>query len=278
VRKPTDGQLAIGALIAFAFWIFVVLPLLYYPRQEAPQYNQGVANREQQSKAVGNEPPTFIPLKLFIVAGRDELAEYCASIPKAEKQNWARGYICDVKIIDTYIAAFNGLLVMVTVGLIIVGSLTIRKMRDTEERQLRAYLYVENAYYEFAGGTCKITFGAKNFGLTPAHRVTISSIAKVVDWNDGSPTIPFATAEDEKQWGSMAPNGDFVDYEAEEVAFSVLSRGKVAYLVGVISYEIVFSRTRKTTHFRYYVGGDAPPDAEFAKGEMNIDAEGNDAT
>jgi hypothetical protein len=32
VRKPTDGQLAIGALIAFALWIFVALPLYYGPR------------------------------------------------------------------------------------------------------------------------------------------------------------------------------------------------------------------------------------------------------
>jgi hypothetical protein len=278
VRKPTDVQLAIGALIAFALWIFVVLPLLYYPRQKAPQNNQGVANRQQQSKAVGDEPPTFIPLKLFVPAARNEIAEYCASTPKGEEQNWAHGYICDVKITDTYIAAFNGLLVIVTVGLIVVGSLTIRKMRDTEERQLRAYVYVENAYYEIAGSTCKITFRAKNFGLTPAHRVRVLSIVKAVDWNNGSPTVPVPTVENEEQRGSMAPNGDFVDSEAEEVTFSVLSRGKVVYLAGVISYETVFRRTRKTTHFRYYIGGDAPADVEVAKGEMNIDAEGNDAT
>ncbi len=32
MRKPSDGQLAIGALIAFALWIFVALPLYYGPR------------------------------------------------------------------------------------------------------------------------------------------------------------------------------------------------------------------------------------------------------
>lgn len=278
MRKPTDGQLAIGALFAFALWIFVVLPLLYYPRQEAPQNSQGAANRQEQSQGVANQPPAFIPLKLFTAAGRNEIAEYCASAPKAEKQNWTHGYLCDVKITDAYIAVFNGLLVIVTVGLIAVGYFTIRKMRETEERQLRAYVYVENAYYEVPGANCKVTFRAKNFGLTPAHRVRLLSIVKVVDWNDGSPTIPVPTPENEEQWGSMAPNGDFVDSEAEEVAFSVLSRGKVVYLVGVISYETVFSRTRRTTHFRYYIGGDAPPDVGVAKGEMTIDAEGNDAT
>lgn len=38
MRKPTDGQLAIGALIAFALWIFVALPL-YYSSRDASAYN-----------------------------------------------------------------------------------------------------------------------------------------------------------------------------------------------------------------------------------------------
>jgi hypothetical protein len=58
VRTPTDVQLAIGALIAFALWIFVVLPLLYYPRQKAPQNNQGVANR-----ANSNPKPSAMNLR-----------------------------------------------------------------------------------------------------------------------------------------------------------------------------------------------------------------------
>jgi hypothetical protein len=38
VRKLTDGRLAIGALIAFALWIFVALPLYYGPRDDSAAY------------------------------------------------------------------------------------------------------------------------------------------------------------------------------------------------------------------------------------------------
>jgi hypothetical protein len=149
---------------------------------------------------------------------------------------------------------------------------------ETAICQLRAYVYVENAYYEFAGTNCKVTFTIKNFGSTPAHRVRVSSIVQVVDWNDGAPTTPIPAPDDEQQWGSMAPNGDFVDSDADEVAFSISSHDDAVYLVGVISYETVFSQTRQTSHFRYYIGGDTSPELGVTKGEMSIDAEGNDST
>ena len=87
----------------------------------------------------------------------------------------------------------------------------LRSAQETAERQLRAYIYLENAYYEFTRGVCEITFRIKNFGSTPAHRVTLSRIAEVVDWNNGSPEIPTPPPDEETVLGSMAPNGDFFD-------------------------------------------------------------------
>lgn len=46
MRKPTDGQLAIGALIAFALWIFVALPL-YYGQSDNTAANNCSAQENQ---------------------------------------------------------------------------------------------------------------------------------------------------------------------------------------------------------------------------------------
>jgi len=89
VRWPTYGQLAIGGLIALAVWIFVALQLLYYPRQEAPQGDRQSGQSEQQADNIGSEPPSFVPLKMFTSAGRNEIAAYCAAKPNKEKQKWA---------------------------------------------------------------------------------------------------------------------------------------------------------------------------------------------
>ena len=49
VRRPTDGQLAIGALIAAALWIFVVLPLYYGPRNNSAAYTCPTKESEKYS-------------------------------------------------------------------------------------------------------------------------------------------------------------------------------------------------------------------------------------
>lgn len=280
MRKPTDGQLAIGALIAFAVWIFVVLPLLYYPRQESPQSNGHASQGKQQADNIGDEPPSFASLKLFTSTGRNEIAAYCASKTQAQKDDWAKHYICDIKITDTYLALFNLLLVVVTGGLILVGFLTIRKMRVTEERQLRAYVFVENVFYKIGSGQLGTTIKIKNFGSTPAHGVKLLSTVKETEWNDGKYTIPTLDNVEAENLGSMAPNGDF--YESDEKPFTpdfdALWRGThVICVVGTISYRTVFRKT-EMSNFRYHIGGDDPLDLTISKGELYADAEGNDAT
>ncbi len=49
MRKPTEGQVALGASIAFAFWLFVALPLYYGPRNNTAANQTADAEREQSS-------------------------------------------------------------------------------------------------------------------------------------------------------------------------------------------------------------------------------------
>ena len=82
----------------------------------------------------------------------------------------------------------------------------LRSAQETAERQLRAYIYLENAYYEFTTyrGVCEITFRIKNFGSTPAHRVTLSRIAEVVDLEQWLSRNPNATARRGNCFGGPA--------------------------------------------------------------------------
>ena len=79
--------------------------------------------------------------------------------------------------------------------------------------------------------------------------------------------------------GSMAPSGDYFEFEEklEGVASLADVRGgsKADYLVGTIIYDTVFETgRRRTTDFRYYIGGDMGCEGH----EMYADSEGNDAT
>ena len=179
MRRITEGQYVLGALTAFAVWIFVVLPLLYYPRQETPNDYRGAAQSEQQPDSIGEQPPAFIALKLFTTAGRDEIAKYCAVNASKQKKDWTREYICDVKLTDAYIAAFNGLLVFVTCGLIGVGYFTIRRMRITERRQLRAYVFATVQDFQSEGNGWKYTIAFTNSGQTPAHDFTQTTMCNI---------------------------------------------------------------------------------------------------
>jgi hypothetical protein len=120
---------------------------------------------------------------------------------------------------------------------------TITTMDKTAERQLRAYVYVDNAYFEQLGAiTWRITYKIKNFGQTPAHNVRLVELAQVVEWNDGNPGIPQPT--DSVELGSIAPGGDFFENEARLQGYcrwqDLYSGATAIYLVGIIRYRDVF--------------------------------------
>jgi hypothetical protein len=121
------------------------------------------------------------------------------------------------------------------------------------------------------------TLPNKNFGQTPAHNVRLISIAKIVDWRNGKP-VEIPDPNHVETVGSMAPSGDYFEFEEkiEGVAtFADVSNGnKAIYLVGTIIYDTAFETDKRTTYFRYYIGGDMG----CSGNEMCADNEGNDAT
>jgi hypothetical protein len=76
------------------------------------------------------------------------------------------------KLTDELLAAFTGLLVLVTAGLIGVGFFQWRETRDTAKRQLRAYVCVKGAEIILDPRNApKVTVPITNFGKTPAYNV-----------------------------------------------------------------------------------------------------------
>jgi hypothetical protein len=281
VPRITEGQFALGGLAAFSLWLFVILPLLYnYPRQETPQSNRQAAQSEQKADGVGNVPPSFVTLKLFTAAGRNEIAAYCAADTKEQENNWANRYVCDIKITDAYLALFNFLLVIVTGGLIGVGFLTIWKMKDTEERQLRAYVFAEPGNLQQGMGMSagpgiahhvpRWRFDVKfsNSGQTPAYAFRQFTVADVL--NEPVSEASFLFEPEEPISRAPLPAGAVVnttntfELSAADVV-DIRAGRKSFYVFGSVEFTDAFKRQRRV-RFRFIHGHhNVPGDLVYAE-------------
>jgi hypothetical protein len=178
---------------------------------------------------------------------------------------------------DALIALFTIILGIATWLLWRATQSLVKGAEKTAERQLRAYVFLENAFFETTGAdTWAMSYRIKNFGQTPAHKVKVAYIAKVVEWKGEKTEIPQPDIDGGMAFGSMAPSGDFVDddvhFNGECSLHDLNSRAKAIYLVGVIKYIDVFEVSR-WTRFQYYFGGDVGTSGK----EMFADDKGNDA-
>jgi hypothetical protein len=213
---------------------------------------------------------TLLAIWLFVV-----LPALNAPIPdNGGTEFWPPLFGYRLKVTDTLIAVFTAALFIATWLLWLATKTLVRGAEWTAERQLRAYVYFKETKVDYINW--KITYRIDNFGQTPAHKIRLLAIAKVVDWKDGRPSeIPIPDRVE--TIGSMAPNGDFFEFEIEidgSAAIDEITQGtKAIYLTGNIVYETVFDKALRITNFRYYVGGD-----QGYETEMLADTDGNDAT
>jgi hypothetical protein len=144
----------------------------------------------------------------------------------------------------------------------------------TAEQQLRAYVFVENAWAKRVGpqDTWEIRYRFRNTGVTPSHETKISEIAAIVDW----PMAQIPEPRDESHFGSIAPNGDFIDCVTTRLNgitnYDLLTETKAIVLAGKITYRDAFDK-RRHTEFCYYITG--VPDES---GELIIYQKGNQST
>jgi hypothetical protein len=161
--KCLEGRFALGGLAIFAVWTFVFLPFLHSPPSKTqPESISGVSGF----------------FALFSNSGNDAISTYCATDSNKEKAaDWKHKYICEVRMTDAYVALFTFVLAFFTLLLILSGVLvgwrTIRRMKITERRQLRAYICEDGLSVTLIPASDnELRFhaivGLKNFGQTPA--------------------------------------------------------------------------------------------------------------
>jgi hypothetical protein len=200
----------------------------------------------------------------FTAAGRDEIAAYCGQDSQKQEQNWTRKYVCDIKITDAYLAVFNGLLVVVTTGLIFVGMMTIRKMRITEERQLRAYVLLETGFVELAADEASVAIEVrlKNYGQTPAYRVT-SWMEGTVALIDANPFTVNPQGAADASKATVGPNANITaraDKEPFTAAYlaGLRNRTHAFFIWGGTEYVDAFKRKRRFIFRTSMTGPETP--------------------
>jgi hypothetical protein len=151
-------------------------------------------------------PPLPITEKQQHAAQQTPKQEAAKHSPWSEFWDWTTH---DPVAFYTFIVgAFTGVLAISTIGLWIATILTLRQSRDTAERQLRAYVFMQGAQVMIMNNNTAIlaTIAVKNFGQTPAYRVR--SWAKVavcaIDVQPSDDIAPPIVAE-----SVMGPGAEF---------------------------------------------------------------------
>jgi hypothetical protein len=156
---------------------------------------------------------------------------------------------------------------------------TVETMRDTAEKQLRAYISIEKSQIIsvpilLSNRNFKIAVFAKNYGQTPAYDLTFS--ANVTVTNPINMVLPAAI--DMPMPSIVGPTA----YTTRVLNTAALTRAEIddcrsmkkcLCVYGEISYRDAFNETRHTS-YRFVLGGSAGFDSE---GVMAYAAEGNDA-
>jgi hypothetical protein len=171
VRKLTDGRMAIGALAAFAFWIFVALPLYYGPRD-------------------------------------DSAAHKCSAQEEKNYGFWEKARCDPVAYFTAWLVGFTGVLAVSTIGLwVVTWQSGKRQSRDMEaavgetrrigEAQVRAYVDIVSAdifLIGFAGALYRgrpeaqpiLKIVATNTGQSPARNFVWNPVLEYTSVGTGS--------------------------------------------------------------------------------------------
>jgi len=141
-------------------------------------------------------------------------------------------------------------------------------------------VFVEDAFVlppKTYPGAWKAEYRIKNAGQTPAHRARVLDTLAIVDWEPVALPVP----RSQEYLGSLAPGGDFIDNETEDVDAtpeqnrSITSKDeptRAMMLVGRVEYLDVFNDQQRSEFCFYWQG--PPSDRE----QMTAYDRGNDMT
>jgi hypothetical protein len=143
MRKITEGQYALGSLTLFAFWLFVGLPLLYWPPpsdaepSRPPQAHSAQAEYHATDKPDGSK---FAPFFTKTLKTTEEISQDADDRHEKSSTDWW------LMAFTGGVALFTLLLGGATIMLYIAGEKQLMAIKTSSQWQLRAYI---NASPEF---------------------------------------------------------------------------------------------------------------------------------
>ena len=175
----------------------------------------------------------------------------------------------------------NRIVALFTGGLFLIGICALSIQRDTEKRQLRAYVIVDKVIVkglesceadgrpQFCGASPNITAILHNAGLTPANNVRSRGRMAIEDY----PLIGQFTPFDWSKKGSVEPLGPGMELGRDHSQFPPMppghvygvAPGKKLYALGEVQYDDIFG-TSHHTKWRFIV---VSPDHAAADDEGN---------
>ena len=163
-----------------------------------------------------------------------------------------------------------------------VSDKLVRVTEATAKRQLRAYLFIDDAFIRWAEvdermehpSGIVVFYTIKNNGYTPANKVGVQHSARIISVFSENNAI----SGEADYLGTIAPRGDVVDdiqptVRGRATAEELAQKEKIVVLRGTITYIDVFDDTRTTDfHFCHQGRIESPHSRMFAE------CDGNDAT
>jgi hypothetical protein len=162
-------------------------------------------------------------------------------------------------------------------------------LRDTAQRQLRAYICVDAAMLKFTGTgdneSFEVQVDIKNSGQTPAYDLHLWAHV----WVEQYPLkvdLPEPPQDFRMSSSIIAPGGKtiMVSGPGQSIHAPIVTLGnpsRTVYAYGKICYRDAFGKNR-TTRYRFFYGGNEPPRRKTDRegrviGLLQPDAEGNEA-
>jgi hypothetical protein len=180
-------------------------------------------------------------------------------------------------------------LILVGIGGIWVAVRTLNHMRDSSERQLRAYVYVDSAMVKFdRPGAPEAQVHFKNFGQTPAFDVQawIHMYIGPYPLNTVLQPAPPGTPMGKEPMAPGRASAHAIRLSPPvEPSTPFGTRAAAVYVHGEITYKDAFGLKRETK-YRLICGLDAPRPVPKRKDDVDVfthyfmqaDTEGNEAT
>jgi len=164
--------------------------------------------------------------------------------------------------------------------------LTLRQMRDSSQRQLRAYVCLDSGMLAFEENAFEAQVHMRNCGQTPAYKVR----QWMHVWIESYPlqvTLPEPTQDFPMSVAVLPPDGEHImarepGIQPPAPAVTLGGPHRTVYVYGKVSYRDIFGKEQRTEYRLVFGGADGGrkkinDDGQLI-GLLQPDSEGNEAT